>query len=126
MDKKQTFTIAELADEFNITARTLRFYEDKGLLNPIRNGQNRIYSATDKVRVSWILRGKRVGFSLTEVGEMIDLYDPTDGRVKQRAVTLERCTNKVEELKNQRDDIDIMINDLDDFCATLRNLELPK
>lgn len=125
MDKKQTFTIADLADEFNITARTLRFYEDKGLLNPERSGQARIYSAADRVRISWILRGKRVGFSLTEVGEMIDLYDPSDGRLNQRMVTLEKCSNKIDELKDQREDIDFMINDLEEFCETLKNLVPP-
>jgi DNA-binding transcriptional MerR regulator len=124
MDKHQSFTIADLADEFNITARTLRFYEDKGLLNPERSGQSRIYSAADRVRVSWILRGKRVGFSLSEVSEMLDLYDPEDGRMKQRQVTLEKCSAKIEELKNQRDDIDIVINDLEEFCTTLENFKL--
>lgn len=120
-DKK--YTIANLAEEFQITARTLRFYEDKGLLKPERIGQNRCYSEADRVRLSWILRGKRVGFSLAEVGEMISLYDLGDGRKTQRVVTLEKCKDRIKVLKSQRDDIDLTIRELEEFCTQIEALE---
>ncbi len=84
----RTYTITQLCEEFGVTARALRFYEDEGLIAPQRNGLARVYSWRDRARLAWILRGKRVGFSLSDIGEMIDLYDVPDGRVSQRRVTL--------------------------------------
>lgn len=120
------FTITDLAVAFNITPRAIRFYEDQGLLNPERRGQNRIYHRRDFVRLAWILRGKRVGFSLAEIGEMLDLYDLDDGRTRQRQVTLEKCRARLEALKEQRADIDTMIEELEQFCATLESLVIPE
>ncbi len=72
---RQSYSITDLAEEFGVTARALRFYEDEGLISPERQGLARIYSRRDRARLAWILRGKRVGFSLTDIREMIDLYD---------------------------------------------------
>ncbi|MEO0411016.1 MAG: MerR family DNA-binding transcriptional regulator [Pseudomonadota bacterium] len=121
-DGQETFRIAELSQEFGITARTIRFYESQGLLTPIRDGQNRIYSRQDRAKLAWILRGKRVGFSLTDIKEMLDLYGAGDGRMKQRAVTLSKCRQRISDLQSQRADIDATIQELQTFCITLENL----
>src|SRR3954465_12488198 len=90
----RTYTITELCEEFGVTARALRFYEDEGLISPERQGLSRIYSWRDRARLAWILRGKRVGFSLSEIREMIDLYDVDDGRRGQKQVTAGRSRER--------------------------------
>jgi len=122
-DSSEIYTIKELACDYGITARTLRHYEDQGLISPERQGQHRIYRHEDRVRLAWILRGKRVGFSLSEIGEMLDLYEINDGREKQRSVTVERCRNRINALKNQRDDINATIDELEEFCDLISNLK---
>ena len=124
MGTDTNFSITDLADEFKITPRTIRFYEDQELLTPERRGQNRVYSKRDYTRLAWILRGKRVGFSLAEIREMLDLYDIGDGRKTQRAVTLQRCRDRIDALSQPRNDIDATIEELDGFCHTLENLVL--
>lgn len=121
-DDNRTYSIKELACDFGVTPRTLRHYEDQGLIAPERQGQNRIYSAEDRVRLAWILRGKRVGFSLSEIGEMLDLYNVGDGRETQRAVTVDRCRDRIRALEAQRDDINATIEELQEFCELIANL----
>ncbi|WP_281300529.1 MerR family DNA-binding transcriptional regulator [Iodidimonas sp. MBR-14] len=117
-----TYSIATLSREFDITPRALRFYEDQGLISPRREGQTRIYSSTDRARIAWILRGKRVGFSLAEIAEMLDLYSLGDDRSAQRRVTLDKCRTRLSDLRAQRADIDQMINELTAFTDLIRDL----
>ncbi len=119
---RRTYSIAELAAEFSVTPRAIRFYEAEGLLHPKRRGQTRIYSTADRARLAWILRGKRVGFSLAEIAEMLDLYSRENGRSRQRLVALEKCRERITALESQRDDIDLTIVELDEFCGTLEEL----
>lgn len=103
---QQIFTIRDLAREFGVTARTLRFYEEKELLAPQRQGQERLYSRRDRARLKLVLMGKRVGFSLEEIRSMLDLYDLGDGRVTQLKVSYARFNERIERLKQQRQEID--------------------
>src|SRR5215217_4614736 len=105
-DDHRTYSIRQLCREFSATARALRFYEDKGLLSPSRNGQTRVYDARDRARLKLIMRGRRVGFSLQEIREMIDLYDRKDGNAAQMAVALPRYQAQIETLKAQRQDLE--------------------
>ena len=115
----ESFTIGELAAEFGITARALRFYEEEGLIAPRRDGASRIYSRRDRARVVWLLRGKSVGFSLDEIGELLNLYDLGDGRVKQRTVTAARCRLRAEELRGQISALQAMQARLSEFAEHL-------
>ncbi|MCA1662256.1 MAG: MerR family DNA-binding transcriptional regulator [Novosphingobium sp.] len=118
---RESFTISDLSNEFGVTARALRFYEDEGLIAPSRSGLARIYSKRDRARLAWILRARNVGFSLSEIRELIDLYDLGDGRAEQRRTTLIRCREKIAELKGQRADLDASIRELTDFVAMLES-----
>ncbi|MDE2597595.1 MAG: MerR family DNA-binding transcriptional regulator [Sphingomonadales bacterium] len=123
--QRELFTISDLSAEFACTARALRFYEDEGLIAPARQGLTRIYSRRDRARLAWIIRAKNVGFSLTEIKELIDLYDLNDGRVTQKVRTIQRCREQIAKLTVQRDDIDAAIAELSGFVAHLEALELP-
>jgi DNA-binding transcriptional MerR regulator len=105
VDKNRIWTIGELSREFDATARALRFYEDKGMLHPKRDGMNRLYSVRDRARLQLILRGKRVGFTLSEIREMIDLYDLGDNQRAQMQRTLEKYIEQVGLLTRQHEDI---------------------
>ena len=120
---REQFTISDLTAEFGLTARALRFYEDEGLIAPARQGLSRVYSKRDRARLAWIMRAKNVGFSLTEIKEMIDLYDLGDGRVEQRWVTVARCKQQVERMQAQRADIDAAIKELTDFITLVENID---
>jgi len=108
-----TFSISDLAREFGVTTRTIRFYEDEGLLQPGRSGRQRVYSARDRVRLKLILRGKRLGFSLSEVGDIIDMYDSNPGEVGQLRYFLQQILQRRLALTQQRQDIDLTLEELD-------------
>ena len=101
----KTYGIAELAREFDVTTRTIRFYEDKGLLAPGRNGQRRVYASRDQVRLRLIMRGKRLGFSLDEIHELIDLYDVDPSEVTQLRHFLDKIRERKSALILQQTDI---------------------
>jgi len=113
MTLKQSYGIGELAREFDVTTRTIRFYEDQGLLTPRRRGQTRIYSPADRVALKLILRGKRLGFSLAESGDLIRLYQPTGDNRQQLGALLDKIEEKRLQLQQHRVDIQIMQQDLD-------------
>ncbi|WP_138378778.1 MerR family transcriptional regulator [Luteithermobacter gelatinilyticus] len=119
MSEKKTYSISELSEEFGITPRTLRFYEDHKLLFPKRDGQTRIYSNADRARLVWILRGKRVGFSLAEIREVLDLYYQEGGKFKQSQITLEACRKKIATLEQQKKDIDDTLHQLNEIVQMI-------
>src|SRR5882757_10791188 len=115
----RTYTIRQLCLEFKCTPRALRFYEDKGLLNPARDGMNRVYSYRDRGRLQLILRGKRVGLALAEIGEILDLYEVGDGGAQQAAKSLRKFQERIVALENQKIDIDNAIQQLKDGCVAM-------
>ena len=125
--KIQTFSIGELAKEFDITTRSIRFYEDQGLITPTRKGQTRIYNQRDKVRLKLILRGKRLGFSLAETGRIFELYDLDNTSASQLKLMMEIIEQKKSDLHLQLDDIKVVmmeLTNLEDSClATLSTIE---
>ncbi|KAF7773785.1 MerR family DNA-binding transcriptional regulator [Pseudoalteromonas citrea] len=126
-NNEPTFSISDLAKEFDITTRSIRFYEDQGLLSPERHGQTRIYSKRDKVRLKLILRGKRLGFTLAETGRLFELYDADKSSAKQLVTMLNLIEEKKADLSQQMDDIKVVLMELvtaERRCRdTLGNLE---
>lgn len=120
--RDEEFSIRDLCDAFDATPRALRFYESQGLISPRRVGRMRIYSARDRARLQLILRGKRFGFSLAEIGELLDLYDVGDGQVTQLELTAATAREKLEVLKAKRADLDAAIGDLEEQIALVDRL----
>lgn len=117
--ERRYYSIGEMCDAFGVTARALRFYEDEELISPERRGTTRLYTDRDRARLTWILRGKSVGFSLNDIRELLDLYDLGDQRHTQMIATLDRCRERVAILERQKVDIDATIAELSEFCAFL-------
>ena len=117
----QQYSIRELSDHFNVTARTIRHYEELGLLSPIREGTRRIFETRDHVRLELILRGKRIGFSLTEISEIINMYDLPEGEEKQASFLLAKVAARREMLLNQQSDIDQMLIELDQLDSKFKS-----
>jgi len=123
MDQDEAvYKIGDLAEEFGVTLRTLRFYEDKGLLKPARVGVTRLFTRRDRARLKLILLGKRVGFSLTEVKRMIDLYDPRGKNVAQLKVALTKGEAQMRVLEEQRSSIHTAIEELERTIAVVRGM----
>ena len=117
-----TYTISELASEFGVTTRTIRFYEDQGLISPAREGTNRVFSNRDRVRLKLALRGKRLGFSLAEIRELFELYDISRDERKQLEEFLSKLDRRRAHLEQQREDIEVMLNEIDFFASQCRRL----
>jgi len=116
-DSQRIYSIAELSREFAITPRTIRFYEDEGLIKPRRQGLTRLYSAGDRTRLSWILRGKRLGFSLAEIRELLDLYQVDRTGVQQMRELLRRSRLHIADLERRRRDLDAHIDEFKEVEA---------
>jgi len=116
------YTISQLAGEFSVTARTLRHYEEQGIVRPRRVGQRRLYSRRDRGRLRLALQGRRIGFALAEIREMLDLYDLKDGQETQLRISLEKFRERVAGLKKQRREIDIVIGELQKTCTIVETM----
>lgn len=116
----QSFSISDLAREFDVTPRTIRYYEAEGMLEPLRQGQRRIYSLRDRVTLALILRGKRLGFSLAEAKEIIDLYDAPQGEAGQLRLLLDKLADKRGLLEEKRRDAENALANMDDYAARCR------
>jgi DNA-binding transcriptional MerR regulator len=112
-EAERTYSITDLAQEFDLTTRAIRFYEDQGLLAPARRGQTRVYTPRDRTRLKLILRGKRLGFSLGEVREMIDMYGTAPGEKGQLALFLRKIAERRAALEQQRADIAVTLEELE-------------
>ncbi|MBB6096878.1 DNA-binding transcriptional MerR regulator [Deinobacterium chartae] len=118
------YSISDLAHEFDVTPRALRFYEEQGLLNPERDGQQRTYSARDRARLKLILRGKRLGFSLAEIRQMLDAYSAPGSETEQLKAAVRLGRQHIRTLETQLDDLQALLSDLrgfeEQFCELLR------
>jgi DNA-binding transcriptional MerR regulator len=119
-DGPDVMRIGDMAKAYGVTLRALRFYEDKGLLSPTRDGATRLYSHRDRVRLKLILLGRKVGFSLRDVKQMIDLYNPVGTNVRQLRVALEKGEKQLKRLNVQKGAIDDAIDQLDSMLAVVR------
>ncbi len=117
--KVQLFTIGELSTDFSLSSRAIRFYEDQGLLSPQRVGSNRVYTKRDRARLQLILRGKRLGFSISDIREFLDLYDTDRTKRTQMAVALDRTRSRIQDLEQQLDDITVTLAELRDMEAEI-------
>lgn len=117
-----TYTISDLATEFKVTTRTIRHYEEQGLISPQREGTNRIFNNRDRTRLKLALRSKRLGFSLNEIRELFELYDLSKGEVKQVGEFLGKLEKRRALLEQQREDIEVMLNEISFFSTQCRRL----
>jgi len=117
-----TFTISELAREFDVTPRTIRFYEDQGLISPMREGSRRIYSGRDRTRLKLTLRGKRLGFTLHEIREMVDIYDSPQDTLPQLEHFMSKLAEQRELLEQQREDLEIILSEISTFEQQCKRL----
>lgn len=108
-----SFSITDLAREFDVTTRTIRFYEDQGLIAPARQGQTRIYGQRDRVRLRLIMRGKRLGFALKEIRDLLDLYETDRSEITQLTILIDKIDERRDALRKQRADIDATLEELD-------------
>ncbi len=122
MQDAKVTRIGDLAEQFGVTLRALRFYEDKGLINPQRNGTTRLYSYRDRARLKLILLGRKIGFSLRDVKQMLDLYDPSEANATQLRVTLDKTRKQHDKLIAQRNAIDDAINELRNLMTSVSTL----
>lgn len=111
------FSIGDLAREFDVTTRTIRFYEDEGLLSPARRGQTRLFNQRDRTRLKLIQRGKRLGFSLAEIREIVDMYDAPPGEAGQLELLIGKVEARRQRLLQQREDIVVALRELDGVAA---------
>ena len=118
----ETMTIRQMCDAFDVTARTLRFYEAKELLFPIREGQKRLFTRRDRARLKLILRGKRFGFSLEEIRQLLDLYDAGDQQYSQMKQTLSLARDRLNYMESQREELDQAIDDLREQMNWVRQM----
>ncbi len=117
---ESTWTIAELAEEYGLTLRTIRHYEDVGLLTPERRGTTRVFHNRDRIRLALVLRGKRLGFSLDEISKIVNMYDEQPGEAGQLQYLLDQIAVRRAELEQRRRDIDQSLDDLDRVEARCR------
>ncbi len=113
--ERRTWTIREIADEFGVTTRTVRHYEDIGLVSPERQGTTRVFHRRDRTRLALVLRGKRLGFPLEEIAKIIDLYDAPRGRRSQLEYVLSQIDERRADLEQRRQDIEDALTELDGF-----------
>ena len=112
---EKTFSIGEMCAEFDVTPRTLRFYEQRELLSPIRDGQRRIFTNRDRGRLKLILRGKRFGFSLEDIRQWLELYSLGDGQVTQMTTWIEGARSQMDVLREQRDELEDAMRELQEL-----------
>ena len=122
---EETFTISEMCKDFKVTARTLRFYESKELLFPIREKQKRFFTRRDKARLKLILQGKRFGFALEEIRQLLDLYDIGDKQTTQLQKTYELAIERLAIMRRQKNELGAAIKDLKDMLKIVKKMLEP-
>lgn len=120
-DQDEQMRIGEMAAEFGVTLRTLRFYEDRGLISPMRDGATRLYTRRDRARLRLVLLGRKVGFSLREVKKLLDLYDPHGTNIRQMRVALDKSERQLARLRQQRAALDDAIDELSGLTENIRS-----
>lgn len=116
----QTYTISELSKQYNVTPRALRLYEESGLLSPEREGSKRIYHERERVRLRLLLRGKRLGYTLSEIKEIFDIYESNSGEAGQLQLLLENLEEKKKKLEIQKVDVELALEEIERFTQKAR------